>query len=366
MSLDQEKLRLGNIQGLQVLRAAAALMVVMHHARLSVPGSSAWPAFGETGVDIFFVISGFVMAHTTRNLRVQAKAGERLRDCGDFLRKRLVRVVPLYWLALVWTARRDLTQGVVGIDLLKDFAFLPHPNATYPDWLAPTLLQGWTLNYEMFFYALFAVSLLFDGRRIFLLISALLAMVAIGYGAGLAGWPIDAVDWLGVARRFYTNNIVLEFGYGVLLQRLVAGRQASTLPRVIFALIVLGGLLLLSLGHGYGPRGLVQGLPALLIVWASLHAFVGLRLPLLEQIGDASYAIYLFHWASFGAVKPMTNWLGMSVGQPSGVTLLMGAHISVAVVSGLAIHKWIERPFMHWAQSRLSRRLVLRPVGPPA
>ncbi len=60
--------RPGTIEGLQILRAVAALMVVVYHARYAIPGGDAWPGFGEAGVDVFFVISGFVMAHTTRHL----------------------------------------------------------------------------------------------------------------------------------------------------------------------------------------------------------------------------------------------------------------------------------------------------------
>ena len=159
----------GNIEGIQILRAVAALMVVLHHARLSVPGSDAWPSFGAAGVDIFFVISGFVMAYTTsivssRPVAEVASTG-LLAKAGKFLRKRVVRVVPLYWLALLWTSRRDLMHAHIGTDLVKDFLFLPHPNNVFHSWLAPTLQQGWTLNYEAFFYILFAVAILFGAAR---------------------------------------------------------------------------------------------------------------------------------------------------------------------------------------------------------
>ena len=351
----------GAIEGIQILRGVAALMVVMHHARHSVPGSEGWPSFGDTGVDIFFVISGFVMAYTTRSLSMASTAGERLDASGEFLRKRLARVVPLYWLVLLWTARRDLAQGRFSIDLIKDFAFLPHPNATYPDMLWPTVVQGWTLNYEMFFYGLFAVSLLFGGLRTRMLLGALLGLVVFGYCLALARWPSDSAGWLGIARRFYTDNIVLEFGYGVLLQRFVAGRPAPAWPRAVFVLVALGGFLLLALGHDSWPRGVMQGLPALLIVWASLHACTGWHLPVLVRLGDASYAIYLFHWASFGAIKPLAAWLGPSGGQPLQVALMMALHFLVAVLSGLAIHRWIEMPMLGWTQARLGLRR--RPLG---
>ena len=116
-----------SIDGLQYLRAVAALMVVFHHARWLFPAdcilnTAAWSEFGSRGVDIFFVISGFVMAYSTRSFD---PAGSRPAQAADFLVKRLIRVVPLYWVATLWTARRIIWHGNVDLDLVKDFLFLP-------------------------------------------------------------------------------------------------------------------------------------------------------------------------------------------------------------------------------------------------
>lgn len=346
----------GNIEGLQVLRAIAALMVVLHHARLSVPGSDAWPSFGEAGVDIFFVISGFVMAYTTK-LDDDLPMRGRLHAAGMFLRRRVIRVVPLYWLALLWTSRRELAQGHVGTDLVKDFFFIPHPNSAFHTWLAPTLQQGWTLNYEAFFYLLFGVTLLFGSRRIALLLGALAGCVIAGVVLAMAGWPADIDSAAGIARRFYGDNIILEFGYGVLLQRAMA--RASTrpgLPRWSFWLLAVLGFAALGLGHGLGVRGVLEGLPAALIVWACIQLCAGRRMPVFELLGAASYSIYLFHWASFGAVKPLAAALGTMPNGPAKVTLLMAAHFAIAVIAGLAIHVAIEKPFTRWASRKFGGR----------
>ena len=352
----------GNIEGLQVLRAVAALMVVVYHARLSVPGSSGWPPFGASGVDIFFVISGFVMAYTTAKLSTPAPFDERLAAAGRFIRKRAIRVVPLYWLALIWTSRREVARGIVGKDLVKDFFFIPHPNAVYHGWLAPTLQQGWTLNYEAFFYVLFAAAMLLGTAKIRGLLCCLAALAVAGYWLSLIGWPVNDDSAAGIVRRFYGDNIILEFGYGVMIERAVYGRFASGWPRWVSWLGLALGFILIALGHDVWPRALTEGVPAALIVWTGIQAFAGTRSPVLELLGAASYSIYLFHWASFGPVKPLAAALaGMSEGSLK-VALLMCAHIAMALFAGLALHLLIEKPFMRWA----SRRFADKPTKLPA
>ncbi len=359
--------RSGTIEGLQILRAVAALMVVFHHARHSIPGGDRWPAVGEAGVDVFFVISGFVMAHTTRHLRVGPVPAQRLAVARDFIAKRLLRVVPLYWLVLLWTNRRDLAAGRFGIDLLKDFAFVPHPNAVYPDRLWPTMIQGWTLNYEMFFYALFAGALLFGRRRLIAVGAVLAGFAALGAMTAAVGVDASSEDWRGVALRFYTDDILLEFGFGVMLQQLVARGALPALPASPGLAVMVAGFALLALGHGHAPRSLFQGVPAVLIVWGSFGAFAGARLPTWERLGAASYAIYLIHWASFGAVKPVSNLLGAAGATPAGSALLLVLLMLSAVVAGWGLHRFVERPFLHWAQQRLPNaapKPVAMPGGP--
>jgi exopolysaccharide production protein ExoZ len=352
----------GNIEGLQILRAVAALMVVLHHARLSVPGSGGWPSFGEAGVDIFFVISGFVMAYTTRSIGGALSMKSRLHEVGVFLRKRVVRVVPLYWLALLWTSRRDLVQRHVSADLVKDALFIPHPNSVFHDWLAPTLQQGWTLNYEAFFYVLFALSLLCGSARMAAVLSALVALALAGELSARAGWPVDADSAAGIARRFYGDNIILEFGYGIVVERIVSARWLRDLPRWGAAAAALAGFALLALGHGRGTRGILEGLPAALIVWSGVRLWAGKRAPTLELLGAASYSIYLFHWASFGAVKPLAKAVESLQDGPAKVTLLMAAHFFVAVLAGLVIHFAIEKPLVRWATARFGSKSAKIPA----
>jgi exopolysaccharide production protein ExoZ len=153
------------LHALQVLRALAALMVVADHAVSYVATKQevalslknlAW-FLGIFGVDIFFVISGFIMIYTSRDL-----FGTRL-GFAKFAYRRIVRIVPLYWLATITAAGLLLRhQFPSNFEIATSLAFVPavtHPGEA----LRPILWVGWTLNLEMFFYALFTVSLLFHG-----------------------------------------------------------------------------------------------------------------------------------------------------------------------------------------------------------
>ena len=99
------------IDGIQYLRAVAALMVVMFHSRLTTFGSDTWPTFGHSGVDIFFVISGFVMAYATKDINPNLNFNNRLSNTYEFLRKRFIRIFPLYFLGLIWVSRRDVFKA---------------------------------------------------------------------------------------------------------------------------------------------------------------------------------------------------------------------------------------------------------------
>jgi exopolysaccharide production protein ExoZ len=264
------------------------------------------------------------------------------------MRKRIVRIVPLYWLALLWAGRRSSLET----DLVADFLFIPRHNNEWPDMIAPIVQQGWTLNYEMFFYTIFAVAILCGPLRLFATLSFLIALAVTGLLFGPDG----------LAGIFYTDSIVLEFGFGIILQRYLT-RFPAWKRSTYLALIALG-FVMLALGYHQEPRAFFQGLPALLIVWASFKGFDRcMRLPSVKLLGDASYAIYLFHWASFGAFNPVARLIG-----PDQVTMLMLGYIATGIVSGVLIHLLIEKPLTPIASRvmGLKRHIDKPPRAAPA
>src|SRR5262245_15423733 len=186
------------LYNLHLLRVIAALSVVYFHTT-SVAGLNLPYDVGSRGVDVFFVISGFIIAYIGTSKPEQ------------FLRRRLIRVVPFYWaatlcvFALVAVAPRFFRSTNANVPhLLMSLLFVPHESVAGE--MHPTLVLGWSLNFEMFFYVTFAAALALAPRRAPLIcVGALAAFVAVIHGLHIE----NAV--LG----FYARPIVLEFCFGI-------------------------------------------------------------------------------------------------------------------------------------------------------
>jgi exopolysaccharide production protein ExoZ len=313
------------ILGIQYLRAAAALMVVFHHA--IVPQSWLFDPLagfdvGARGVDIFFVISGFVMFTAARNEPILT-----------FYFRRVIRVVPLYWLATIASASLHVVQtgdGISRLNLLKSFMFIPFSNPTHGGLVWPLLVPGWTLNYEMFFYFIFGLALLLR-KPVAFTGGVILTLVATGFLAQPSG--AIAVT--------YTQPILLEFLAGILVakayQRFGFRRFAPALP--------LGVCVLMAGQFTHIPSPITGGIGATLIVIGVLaleHRSSVRSWPFPLLLGKASYSIYLVHftlWEILGklwATLPLNGWVQFF----SFVTVVIGA----SIVVGILAHKYIEVP----------------------
>src|SRR3954468_18254463 len=277
------------IDNIQVLRALAAALVVFVHLEVFLRAFGLLP-FGHGGVDLFFVISGFIMVYTTR----QKPVGP-----GAFLLNRFVRIAPLYWvLTAAVYAVALVAPSLLGattkdpVQLCESFLFIPFRKSN--GLVQPVLFVGWTLNYEMFFYALFAVGLLDPNRKrgVLAVIAALLALVVLG----------GVLPSTAAAYAFYTDPVVLEFGFGMGLALCASGLCVNTRAGRL-ASLALGALSLFSLVTCWYfvpnvHRVFKYGIPAALTVAVAvtLHQS-GLRLSnrVLLALGNASFALYLTH-----------------------------------------------------------------------
>ena len=329
-------------------------MVVFHHATNYVP-TYTWSGIGATGVDIFFVISGFIMAYTCSK---EPRAGEPRGElaAADFLLRRCVRVVPLYWLALAVSWRTELLHGALNVDLVRDFLFIPRfyfPGAVR---IWPKLIPGWTINCEMFFYLVFGLAILASRHRLKVTLAVLIGLSIAGVIFHPAGAP----------GQLYTWSIFLEFALGILLY--LAFRRwpvrLSMLLRLVLFSVALAALAFASRNNAYeysSFRFLLYGIPAFIIVWLGLQVRQSNERPLLKLMGDASYSIYLFH-ATVGmrlAVHvvdmfpmPASRWLAAGV--------VLAIFMSISVVIGVGVHLIFEKPVLghlrHWSESLLLRR----------
>ena len=332
------------IRNIQALRAYAALLVVFVHLRPLLATVGAVP-FGSAGVDLFFVISGFIMVHTTR---MRPPGG------GRFMRNRFARVAPLYWLLtvavfLLSLAAPGLLQSDVGGpgELLKSLAFLPYMKANHL--VQPVLFLGWTLNYEMFFYVLFGIGLCFRRYHVGLLFCAacLLALALVR--------PL--LSPMGVLPAFYTSPVMLEFaaGMGLALVTDAAPRQVAPGVR---ALTTLGLLAALALPLGplvlpSAPQTLLSGIEATVLVGSAVlleRWGWSLRNAAVLAVGDASYALYLTHPFVTQIVQKLTGRL--NPGPFLGGIMLAGCLLLVVAVA-VATHRVLEKPLSRWARRGL-------------
>jgi len=297
---------------IQYVRALAALAVVLFHAtqRVHVPFY-----VGAAGVDVFFVISGFIMWIVT----------ERGTRAETFLAHRLLRIVPLYWIGTLIAA--ILVQPQFD-RLAASFLFIPWRAPDGRVW--PVLGQGWTLQYEMFFYLLFAVGLL-TPRRVQL---AAINIALIGLSCISLAAPSD-----DPVLHTYTDPILLEFLAGIWLAvvwrsgrlPLHAGAPLLTAGILAFAAVALAEID----PQGF-PRLLFWGAPAWMLVAGCLA--LEERLPKSRigvALGDASYSIYLFHAFITSAVWRL----------PFG-PLLVPVALVASAAGGWVIFRLLEAPMM--------------------
>jgi exopolysaccharide production protein ExoZ len=317
---------------IQYLRAVAALLVVWHHATALNPLTLQYytSRFGTAGVDVFFAISGFVMVLTCSGRRVAPL---------DFLRQRLIRIAPIYWaLTLLMVLLAVLPPHVFGglnptpRSTLLSLLFVPHYSGTSPAQIWPLLVPGWTLNFEMAFYLLFAASLLAPRRTTWVLVAACVTLVAVGWVFG----PFDAA-----VARSYTSPLLLEFAGGAVVARLwQRGWLKPSLPLAVLAVVAGAGLLLLGpTDHGNWARQL----GAWLVVTACLCPAWQRRVPVFEELGNASYSIYLTHVFTLAAVTVCVAHLGLP-GNLAGATLAMGLAMLACTAAGLVAYRWVELP----------------------
>ncbi|OYU77534.1 MAG: acyltransferase [Alphaproteobacteria bacterium PA3] len=332
------------IVSIQYLRAAAAIAVVVFHQ------FQGWAHgifdLGKYGVDLFFVISGFIMVAMTET---------RETSPSDFLKDRIVRIVPLYWLAtlvafilLIFGAK--MVGGSSSIDVLvKSFFFIPAVNLDGGLW--PILYLGWTLNYEMFFYVIFAGILLAPKQfRPFLVGAILASLVASGFFLK-PDHPI---------LKFYTDPLLIEFAAGVFLGKLFG----MSLQTTSFRTQIVGTILLIAvllLGALLFPRLVFA---ALAVFFLSLFLILERKgaipkIPLGLALGNASYSIYLFQEFGFLLTYAVLAYVPKETFSAKVTALGTGAvATAVAIALGWLVYKMVELPLIGFFKSSSKARPV--------
>jgi exopolysaccharide production protein ExoZ len=344
------------LSGLQHLRFLAAFAVLAHHLleeASASPLALAPPAIqrlGACGVDIFFVISGLVMWHTTAGFSSQTSARQ-------FFGRRLTRIMPSYWVCLAAVIALSCS-GLAFRHRQWDVASLVESVLLLPPTTSSGLVMGvaWTLVYELYFYLVCTAALCLPWQRYRVgLIVALIAIVP--YALNVAGVAVQA--------EYYGNPIVIEFLCGVLLG--MASRQfAGPGPRIRWVMLVTSLALFAwasvaspdaAATHGLPAsfRWWAWGLPATLLVAAFMHTDnKGGRIAhALTVLGNASYVLYLTHGFWMNAFAKAVK----SGAFHTAPSLYLAAFVVavLAIAFALGVHLYLEKPLLARLEGKRSR-----------
>ncbi|CAG9224113.1 Acyltransferase [Paraburkholderia tropica] len=343
------------LQGLQHLRFYAAFAVLAHHileeamgSPLAIASASA-TRVGACGVDIFFVISGLVMWHTTGGFSARTSARR-------FLSRRLTRIFPSYWACLailVTLAGSGLAFKHVELDavgMIESIFLLPPTTSS-----GLILGVAWTLIYELYFYLVCTAVLCLPWQRLRALsIVALLA--AVPFVLEKAGATAQA--------QYYGSPLVVEFIFGIALGAISTHLPAPgrrTWQALLAACVALfwwaSAASPDSATFGLPPsfRWWAWGLPSMLLVALFLHvqddrSFIGRAL---TTLGNASYVLYLTHlfWMNVfaKAIKAGAFHTTLSL-------YLAGAFVAMfAVIFALGVHWYLEKPLLSKLEGKRSQ-----------
>jgi peptidoglycan/LPS O-acetylase OafA/YrhL len=290
-----------SIPNLELLRALAAALVFLSHFSQKLLQGQNSPSSGEmwrylslqgnVGVDLFFVLSGFVISMSI--------FGDRPKTAGAFLRGRIRRVVPLYWLLTLFSSAIILAATLTDVEfsiprleifhLVSSLMFIAQPITTS----LPVLAQGWTLEFEMAFYVLAGVSLYVFRltRRRFAALAALVALL--------------------ILMSVTVNGTYLEFLYGIIAFFAYSKLRKKQAPSVaadgrvkMLALVsaLLGTMVMLYAPFSPEFRFLTSGLPALLIVFGLAASRDLAKGGIVQMAGRLSFSFYLLQWGTIPIV----------------------------------------------------------------
>ncbi len=330
------------IDSLQLLRAVAAIMVAAFHLQAAGATNAgydgAFSAFarGDAGVDLFFVISGFIIYSTAERRRGQSAA--------SFLAARFFRIFPIYWTVLGIYLAAAGAAALLGISvgfkfspasLIASTLLLPHG--------AQIIDVAWTLAIEVLFYGVFAMTFFRFGARVFF--AVMIAWSAASVLNRVDGPPATVLDFI-----FYPA--VAEFLFGAAI---AWACQKRKLPFAGPALVAGVLLLLVWLCGGYGGLDIGRqwgaGIPAALIVYGAAQSRAAIAPPLL-LLGEASYILYLTHLLAFSCLGRMFASFGLDL---YASTSLMAVALVIGLSAASLATIVIERPYQRWYRPLLAK-----------
>lgn len=339
------------IESIQILRGLAALSVVLFHYRFYLVPDGANAdipnmlfSWGAIGVDLFFVISGFIMVYVTHDKE------PGLKSSGSFVVNRLTRVIPAYYIILLFAF---LTGGAMSTfhysdktaNLLSALTFHPYLTEPAPLYIDSNSMYNirWTLNYELYFYLAFSICLFFKNRFIALGLWFLAPLAVVYFMMPEMTFSTSGYNFHSVWARFLTNPIILEFGIGVLAgYAYIALDKRIKVKNCILSFICLTLIALGIIYHKLGGYSLLSALSFffLVLVFALQNDYILKFTPrFFIVLGNISFSWYLLH-------NPLGHFISDHIEKVRpgimhntiGFIVLFFASVAIAYLS----HKYIE------------------------
>ena len=337
----QNRFENNRFDAIQALRGLAVIFVFFEHIRFL--------SRGAFGVDIFFCISGFMIMLSTE------------KTTKHFFLKRLIRIVPLYYLMtfvtwlgmLIAPSLFQSTQPQFDY-LLKSLLFIPFEiNGA----IRPIMGIGWSINSEMFFYFLFFIAFHINHKYRGLICSIFLM------GLVLAEMISGTFGFDSVLLEFYGNSQMLDFAIGILCfhcARWVYYHSAEKIKKqipfcslIIVSIIIVVLFLMPSFNQNGLNRTLIWGIPSSLLLMLFFAAGLYYRFPTwLVHLGNISFSVYLMHYYIVVILDRLIFDFGeINAGSLIGVIVAFALTLCVAEVT----NRMIEHKFSRYLQAKMMK-----------
>lgn len=343
------------VQNIQALRGVAVLSVVLFHLMTiekKYGGTKTilqdFFSFGMFGVDLFFVISGFVMIAVTRGKFQNTKQAIR------FLYHRASRIYPIYWVYSIlvlglFFVKPSLVNSSQGnqVDILASFLLLPSE-------ILPLVMVGWTLIHEMYFYLIFFIVLLITPEKRIVNVLLLWGVLILVFNTSLElNNPFANLIFHPLTIEFISGNFLAILFYRTSNKSLKTGSLLAMAFIGFIAAIYGHNLYQHFTGH-IDPQGwwriLIFGMPALLMVFCFINAERnGLVIhSALTKIGDASYSIYLSHVLTLSAAGRI--WSVYSSDSIYDNYMMIPAMFILVIIVGMVSYRYVEKPLLTYSR----------------
>ncbi|MGG9960064.1 acyltransferase family protein [Ferruginibacter sp. SUN106] len=306
-----------NLNLIQVLRGIASLLVVFFHAtvnEMALLGKDfclGFFSFGKAGVDIFFVLSGFIITYTS--FQALKASGKPI----PFLRRRFIRIFPAYWIVItIFLVIQSLFSSFYNSGTYN--YSVSNIVATY--FLLPGHLMvngvSWTLSYELFFYILFSVAFIIPSKKLVFILGLVYACIIIILA--IINYPVNVQNTWTLFFIFPMNT---EFLMGVIAALIIPKIPSG----ISMGLIISGSLLFLAGAVLYNNhyyvvenefnRVITFGVPSFLIITGVVKFELGYKVKVhnfLLALGEASYSLYLIHLPLVVAAIKLIGKMGIT------------------------------------------------------